>query len=125
LSVLQESLIAEATDDAVASADGARMGIGAGGRASGTAGQEALVFTAFRDWWQHHERRRWGGRRAFAGLNALAFFRTQVAGFASATGFANARAQRVGVLARAVATFAFAVFFVLGACWHWWEHHEG
>jgi hypothetical protein len=37
LSILQESFLAEASDDAVAGANWARMRVGAGGGASGTA----------------------------------------------------------------------------------------
>jgi hypothetical protein len=56
LSILQESFLAEASNDAIASADWARMWIGACGRASGTARVEDFVFAAFWDWWKHHER---------------------------------------------------------------------
>jgi hypothetical protein len=56
LSIFQVAIFAEATDDAVASANWARMGVGAGGWASGTASVEHFVFTAFWDRWEHHER---------------------------------------------------------------------
>lgn len=55
LIVSQKAFFAEATDDAVASADRARMGFSAGGRAGGTTWHEKFVGRAFRDWWQHHE----------------------------------------------------------------------
>lgn len=52
---------------------------------------------------------------AFTGFDALAGFRSQKAAFAGAAGNADARAQRVRVLARTVATFALTEFFVLTA----------
>jgi hypothetical protein len=113
LIVPQIAFFAEATDDAVASADGTRVGIGAGGRASGTARFEVLVERA--DWWEHLERLRLDLSGAFAGFDALAGFRSQITAFAGATGNADARAQRVRVLARTVATFALTEFFVLAA----------
>jgi len=117
LFVPQITFFAEATDDAVTRAHRARMRVGAGGRASGSARFEHLVRWAH--WWErwhHHE----GFRLdllsgAFAGFDALAFFGSQETAFASAAGDADARAQRVRVLARAVATFALTEFLVLAA----------
>lgn len=107
------AFFAEATDDAVASADGTGMGVGAGGRASGAARFEVLVERAA--WWEHLERLRLDLSAAFAGFDALAGFRSQITAFAGAAGNADARAQRVRVLARTVATFALTEFFVLAA----------
>lgn len=59
--VFQESGFAEATDDAIASADRARMRVGACGRASGTATEENFVFFALRQfWWISEELHGWG-----------------------------------------------------------------
>jgi len=124
LSVLQESLFAKATDDAVASADRARMWVGACRWASGTARQENFVLAAFGDRWEHLESFRLNLSVAFASLNAFAIFVSQMTLFASATSFADTRAQGVGVFARSVASFALTIFFVHFAFGHWWEHHE-
>jgi len=124
LSVFQESFFASASDDAIASADRTRMGVGAGGRAGGTAFEEDFVFAAFGHGWEHHERFWLRNRGAFTGLDTFSGFRTEVTLFASAAGHADTGAQRIGVFARAVATFALTVFFIVATFWHWWEHHE-
>jgi hypothetical protein len=49
--VFQKSGFAEATDDAIASADRARMGVAARGRASGSATEEDFVFFALTEFW--------------------------------------------------------------------------
>jgi len=59
--VFQESGFAEATDDAVAGADRARMRISASGWAGGSAGEENFVFFALREfWWVSEELHSWG-----------------------------------------------------------------
>jgi hypothetical protein len=122
LSVFQESFRAEATDDAIASADRARMWVGACRWASSTASQEHFVLFAFRR--KHLERFGLDLSGAFAGLNAFAIFRSEMSLFACATRPADTWAQWVGVLAGAIASFALAVFFVLFAFGDRWEHHE-
>jgi len=124
LSVLQESFLAKASDDAIASADWARVGIGAGGWACGSARQEDFIGIAFRDRWQHLERNWLDLSRAFAGFHAFASFIAEQSLLASASRFADTRAQWVGVLAGAVASFALTEFFVFLAFLDWWEHHE-
>jgi len=114
LSVFQESFLAKAADDAIASADRTRVRIGARGRASRTARMEFLVRAAFGNWRKHSERLD-SLSVAFAGFDTFAFFRTEMSFLAGATGFANARAKRIRILARAIATFAFTVFFVFTA----------
>jgi len=49
--VFQESGFAEATDDAIASADRARVRVGAGGWARGSTTEEDFVFFALTDFW--------------------------------------------------------------------------
>jgi hypothetical protein len=49
--VFQESGFAKATDDAIASADRARVRVGAGGRAGGSASFEHFIFFALRNFW--------------------------------------------------------------------------
>jgi len=88
------------------------MGVGACGWACGTARQENFVGIAFRDWWEHHERFWLNFRRTFAGLNAFTGIISEHSLFARASGFADTRAQGVGVFARAIATFALTVFFI-------------
>jgi hypothetical protein len=112
LSVLQESILAKATDDAVASADRARMWVSACGWASSTAGMEDFVLTAFRDWWKHLEIFRLDLNGAFASFNAFVIFVSQMTLFACATRLADTWAQWVGVLARSIASFALTEFFV-------------
>jgi len=123
LSVLQMSFLAEAANDAVAGAHRTWDRVGARGRASGAAGVEQLVFTAFRDWWEHHERFWLWDRRAFAGHNAFAGLRSDVSLFAGAALDADAWADGVGVLARAIASFALTEFLVVSA--HLWWHRHG
>jgi len=71
--------------------------------------------------WQHHGFD-WG--RAFAGHDAFAVI-ADVSFFASAAGDADAGADRVGLLARAIATFALTVFFVVAAHLGWHRHGFG
>jgi len=65
LVVLQVAGLAEAADDAVASADRAGMGVRAGGRASGAAGQEDFLFFAGGDF-------RWVGEELLGVLDGFA-----------------------------------------------------
>jgi hypothetical protein len=97
------------------------MWIGACSWACSSAGQENFVGVAFRGW--EHLERSWFGR-AFAGINAFSGIRSEESFFASASCFAYTRAQWIGILARAIATFALTEFFVGIACFHRWEHHE-
>lgn len=123
LFISQITFFAEATDDAVASANRARMGFGAGGRASGTAWHEHLIGWAFRDWWEHHERFRLSLSSAFTGFNTFASFRSEMTLFAGAAGNANTWADGIRVLAGAIATFALTEFFILAA--DLWWHGDG
>lgn len=123
--VPQVSFLAEASDDAVAGADRAGMRVGAGGRASGTARVEDFVLRALVEWGQHHER----GRRdrvdfrALFGQDASAVgSRAEVTFLAGATGDADARAERVGFIASAIAALALTEFFVIAAHF-WWQRH--
>jgi len=120
LFVSQIAFFAKATDDAVASANRARAGVGAGGRASGTAWSVFLVDRAF------HERFRLNLNGAFTGFNAFAGFRTDITFFAGAAVSADHRANWVRVLARTIATFAFTVFFVVPSALRnfWWISEE-
>jgi len=122
IGVLQESFFAEASNDALAGASWTRDWVGAGGRARGTARVEFRMFTAFWDRWEHHERFWLRNRRAFAGGDAFAHCRSQVSLFAGAALDADTRADGVGVLARAVASFALTEFFVVSA-FLWWHRH--
>jgi len=88
------------------------MGVGARGRACSTARQENFVGIAFRDRCEHHERFWLNFRRAFAGLNAFSGIISEHSLFARASGFADTRAQGVGIFARAIATFALTEFFI-------------
>jgi hypothetical protein len=117
LIISQITFFAEASNDAVLGADWARVWVGAGGRASGTAWFEFLVGRAFRD----HKRFGLNLSGAFTGFNALAGFRTKKTLFAGAAGNADPRAKRVRVLARTIATFALTEFLVVAADfrWHW------
>jgi hypothetical protein len=81
--VFQESGFAEATDDAVAGADWARVRVGAGGRAGGSAGEEHFVFFALRKfWWVSEELHGWG--------SALIGWHAGTTGIAQMTFFAEA-----------------------------------
>jgi hypothetical protein len=121
--VLEESFLAEASNDALT---GARLvwciGVVAGGWASGAAGVEDFVFTALL-WWQCHEvldLDLW----ALGSRHAAAIAIAQMTLFASAAWDADSRADRVGLRAGAIATFALTVFLVLLADTLWW-HGEG
>jgi hypothetical protein len=61
--------------------------------------------------------------RAFAGLNAFAGIVTEMTFFARAAGNADTWADGVRVLARAIASFALTVFFIVAA--HWGLHGHG
>jgi len=98
------------------------MGIGACGWACSSARQENFVGFAFRDWWEHHERLNLS--RAFSGLNAFSGIISEHSLFASASWFADTRAQGVGIFARTIATFALTEFFIFLALLDRWEHHE-
>jgi len=119
LSVLQKSFLAKASDDAIASADRARMGVGACGWACSSARQEDFVGIAF--WRSHHEL----AGSARAGFNALTSIIAEISFLAGASRFADAWAQWIWVLAGTIATFALTVFFVGFARLDRWEHHEG
>jgi len=124
LSVLQESFLAKASDDAIASTDRARMWVGACGWACSSASQENFIDSAFGHRWKHHERFRLDFWRAFAGFNAFTSIRSEESLFASASRFADTWAQWIGVFARAITTFALTVFFVGIASWIRGEHHD-
>jgi hypothetical protein len=124
LSIFQESFLAKASDDAIASADRARMWVGACGWACSSACQENFVGIAFGHWWKHHERFRLDLGRAIAGFNAFTGIRSEESLFASASSFADTWAQWIGVFARAIATFALTVFFVDVAGGIRGEHHD-
>jgi len=124
LFVLQESFLAEASDDAVAGADWAGMGVGAGGWAGSSARTEDFVLAAFLNWWQHHERGWWDrvDLRALFGHDAAAVGSSaEVSLLAGAAWDADARADGVGLVAGAVAALALTEFFVVTAHlgWHW------
>jgi len=125
--VLQESFLAEASDDALLGADWAGVGVGAGGWAGGTARVEDFVFTAFRGWWQHHERGvHWVDFRALLSQDAFAVGASaEMSWFAGAALDADARAQGVGVIAGAVAALALTEFFVVAAHLRWQRHGFG
>jgi len=84
LFVFQESRFAEATDDAVASADRARVRVGACGWACGSTRLENFVFFALREfWWISEELHGWG--IAFGGWYADATSISQMTFFAEAS----------------------------------------
>ena len=125
LGVLQESFLAEASDDAVLGADRAGMGVGAGRGAGGSARVELFVGAALRDWWQHHERGGWDwvDLRALLSHDALAVGAgAEVSLLAGAAGNADTRAERVGVFAGAIAALALTEFLVLTANLGWQRH---
>jgi hypothetical protein len=125
LGVLQESFLAEASDDAVLGADRAGMGVGTGRWAGGSACTEDFIGAALRDWWQHHERGGWDwvDLRALLSHDALAVGAgAEVSLLAGAAWDADTRAERVGVGAGAVAAFALTEFLVLAANLGWQRH---
>jgi len=74
--------------------------------------QHFMILVARWDWWHHHERS-WSWCRALFFRHAQAIGTgTDVATFAGATGDADAWTDRVGFLARAIATFALTEFFI-------------
>jgi hypothetical protein len=83
--VFQESGFAEATDDAIASADRARMWIGAGGRESGSAGEEHFVVFALRKFWWISEKLHGFDGIALGGRHANAASISQMTFFAEAS----------------------------------------
>jgi len=70
--IFQESGFAEATDDAIASADRARVGFGAGGWASGSTTEEHFVLFALRNFWWISEKLHGFRGIAFGGWHANA-----------------------------------------------------
>jgi len=116
LCVFQVSFLAEAADDAVLGADGARVGIGAGGRAGGAARVENFIFAALGDDWARAlDTQERGDLWAFAGHDAFAVVIAEVSLFAGASRSADAGAHRVGVFAGAIAALALTEFFVVSA----------
>lgn len=116
MGVFQVSIHAEAADDAVPGADRARVRIGARSRASGAAGAEDFVFTAFFDWRLHHEILR---SFALVGRHAKAVSVSQVSFLAEASDDAVLGAPSAGMRIGAVrgASGAAGVeFLVVGAC---------
>jgi len=125
LGVLQESFLAEASDDALPGADRAGMGVGAGRGAGSSARVELFVGAAFGDWWHHHERGGWDwvDLRALLSHDALSVGAgAEVSLLAGAAGNAVTRAKRVGVFAGAVAALALTEFLVLAANLGWQRH---
>jgi len=94
LFVFQESRFAEATDDAVASADRARVRVGAGGRASGSTTKEDFVFFALRDFWWISEELHGFMSIALGGWHADATSISQMTFFAEASDNAVLGANR-------------------------------
>lgn len=83
--VFQESGFAEATDDAVESADRARVRVGAGGWASGSTTEEDFIFFALRNfWWKSEELHSFSGI-ALGGWHADATSISQMTFFAEAS----------------------------------------
>lgn len=112
LGVLQISVLTEAAGNASQGAS-RRMGEMAGGRASAAARFERFEFAAFLDRREHHERLNAGLRRAGLLGHALSVGTiTNVSVLASASGHADTRAQRVGVLAGSIASAALTEFLV-------------
>lgn len=83
--VFQESGFAEATDDAVAGAFRARVRVGAGGRASGSATEKDFVFFALRNFWRKSEELHSFGGIALGGWHADAASITQMTFITEAT----------------------------------------
>jgi hypothetical protein len=122
--VLQVAWFAEAANDALLGAHWAWFWIGASWSASGSAGHEHFVFLALRDLWWEGEEHGWSwSSSTFAGLNANALAVSQVTFLASASGSADAWADGVWLVARSVASLAFAELFVLTANWGGWQQH--
>jgi len=97
--VFQESGFAEATDDAIASADRARMWVGAGSRASGSAGEEHFVVFALRKFWWISEKLHGFNGIALGGRHANAASISQMTFFAEASDDAvlGANWARIGI----------------------------
>jgi len=113
LGVSQVSILAEATRDATEGATG-RMGSVAGGWASAAAFAVHFEFTALFLRRHHHERLYVGLRGAGLLGHAFSIFTIpQVSVLASASGHADTRAQRVRIVASAVASAALTEFLVL------------
>jgi len=110
--VFQIAFLAEATDHAVPGANWAWMWVGAGGWAGSAACAEFFVGIALGDWRHHHERiNSWNWALFFRHATAV-WSRSQMTLLAGATGHANARADRVRLIAGTVATLALAEFFI-------------
>jgi len=95
--VFQETRFAKAADDAVASADRARMGVGARGRAGGAAGHENFVLFAGRNFWGVGEQLHGFNMFALAGWYADTLSISQKTFFAEASDDAVLGADRAGV----------------------------
>jgi len=85
LVVFQETRFAKAADDAVASADRARVRVGARGWASGSASEENFVIFALGNFWWESDHLDGFGRFAFARLNADSLFVLQITFLAKAS----------------------------------------
>jgi len=116
LFVFQETRFAKATDDAIASADRARMRVFARSWACGSASEENFVIFALGNFWWKSDHLDGFRCFAFASLNAHALFVFQVSWFAKATDDAVLGAHRawIGVGASGVASRAAGVeYFVI------------
>lgn len=118
--VFQVAGFAEASDDALKRADRARMGIGAGRGAGGTARHEDFVFFALRDlWWVGEEHGGLSGL-ALVGRHAKAASVSQMSFLAEASDNAVLGADRAGVGVGAVRSASGAAgveLLVVGASW--------
>jgi hypothetical protein len=119
--VFQVAGFAEATDDALQSADGAGVRVGAGRGAGGTAWQENFVFFALSEFRRVGEEH--GGFRRFALLarHAKAARVSQMSLFAEASDDAVLGADwaRVGIGAsRGASGAAWIEFFIIGTLWN-------
>lgn len=125
IGVPQVALLTEASDLAVFGADGTRLRVSACGGAGRTARAEDLVFAAFRWWWHHQELLRASLVALFLGdalsLDSVA----QMSVFAGATGYADTRADGIGIVAGAIASAALTEFFVIRAHSGWQRHSFG
>lgn len=126
LGISQIACLAEASDDAVLGAHWAWMWISTGGWAGSAACMEHLIGRAFGDRRHHHH-------LDGIGLGAL-FLRdaqsigtsAQMSLLARTAGDADTWADGVGIIARAIASFALTEFFILLAdLWWQWHGHRG
>jgi len=95
--IFQKSGFAEATDDAIASADRARMWVGARGWASGSASEEHFVVFALRHFRGISEKLHGFGGIAFGGRHANAASISQMTFIAEATDDAVLGANRARI----------------------------